>query len=760
MAESVGLASGILALATFAFQSSVSLYETVNSFRSHPKRVRDLLGELEALSDVLAPLVDLIKSNYDADLSVLEMPLLRCGNVCKEFQQVLLRCVSRSNSNRTSFRDWARITYMGDDIKDFRDLLAGYKATINIALIDTTLRQSAVAVQSIRDYEGLIQDTKEDLAAQLGSIDRKLEQLAEKDGAQSESDVVELHSLREERLSTEKCLQICAQLSSHIDQIHLRSDDAGPFWESVGAGASPEMVTNEGLQECKNSLAVTAAKLEKHMRDIMDQLLSKSKTSISSDEDAQDLSRLRDEWETARQCLDICSRASSTERTELQMMEDEKYSTQRSLDICDHSCALIDQSQSRLAGEEEESSKPIDHMSSSIVQKSLSLATANSLDSVQKEDLSQGQLEEAEKVEVQVRETRWQIPGLEHPDAHFISEAAIHNTHVDFGDSDSSTDNNSVFSDPLSIPSTSSLNPGKEEITLLLIQQFANLLNEDGVVLLLLSTGVSKNFIGFQKMQNNFRRLLKQFANNLEADIVSEPHRDLKRFVSLYSVMITRELFAIAPIYEHRNIKPHVLEAEHGAGLVEKRQAREKKVELYLQSLHRGNTAPNTAPQASDVIKIFNTDDEESDQDSVAEEVGVVEPYEGSLQNLDQMKNFILGSTAYQILRRQLEEFVQPSLSSRFRDIVTRWSNPEHKNHGDIDRYKLRNLVTELQNASPFKIQFERNENSPRFVRFVSSFQHVIERWTGESWEWWPLPRCQRPLSESESRLRWKCIQP
>ncbi|KAL3255320.1 hypothetical protein ABHI18_008285 [Aspergillus niger] len=60
---------------------------------------------------------------------------------------------------------------MGSNIDDLRDLLAGYKATINIALTDATLRQSTVAVESIRDYEDLIQDTKEDLGAQLKNID-------------------------------------------------------------------------------------------------------------------------------------------------------------------------------------------------------------------------------------------------------------------------------------------------------------------------------------------------------------------------------------------------------------------------------------------------------------------------------------------------------------------------------------------------------------------------------------------------------------
>ncbi|KAJ5261075.1 hypothetical protein N7478_011670 [Penicillium angulare] len=309
MAEPIGVASGILALATFAFRCSVSLYETVESFRSHPKRVRDLLGELGALSDVLTGLVDLVKSNSGVDLSMLDLPLLRCGNVCKEFQQVVLQCASRSNSNRTIFRDWAKLTFMGNNIDDFRDLLAGYKATINIALTDANLRLSAAAVENIEEYESLIQDAKEDLGARLESIDRKLAELVEKDTTQPGADAGEMRSLREERLSTEKCLQICAQLSRHIDQIQLISDEAGSSRGSGGAEASPESVTNEGLRECKISLTATTFKLEKHMRDVMDRLLAKSKTTASSDEDTQDLSRLRDEWETARQCLDICSRA-------------------------------------------------------------------------------------------------------------------------------------------------------------------------------------------------------------------------------------------------------------------------------------------------------------------------------------------------------------------------------------------------------------------------------------------------------------------
>jgi Fungal N-terminal domain of STAND proteins len=139
MAEPISLAAGLLALATFAFQSSITLYNTIQSFQSHPKRVRDLTEELEALSGVLGPLSETVSATTDVDLSTLDLPLLRCGNACKEFEQELLKCSSRSGSSRTSFRDWAKLTYMGDDIDGFRRLLAGYKLTICIALTDANL---------------------------------------------------------------------------------------------------------------------------------------------------------------------------------------------------------------------------------------------------------------------------------------------------------------------------------------------------------------------------------------------------------------------------------------------------------------------------------------------------------------------------------------------------------------------------------------------------------------------------------------------
>lgn len=149
MAEPIGIASGLLAFAIIALESSTKLYNTIHSFQSHPKRVRDLIEEIQALNGVLGPLTDTISANAGLNLSALDLPLQRCGKSCEEFEQEIIKCSRRTNGVRTSFREWAKLRYMGDDIDGFRRLLAGYKSTITIALTDVTLYVPLFLVMSI-----------------------------------------------------------------------------------------------------------------------------------------------------------------------------------------------------------------------------------------------------------------------------------------------------------------------------------------------------------------------------------------------------------------------------------------------------------------------------------------------------------------------------------------------------------------------------------------------------------------------------------
>lgn len=138
MAEPIGLASGLLRLVVFAFQSGNTLYRVVESFQNNQRTIRDLREELEALNKVLQSLYE-TTANADADLTALKLPLLQCGKACKEFEAVIIKSTAHSGGPRTSFRDWAKLNYIGDDIVGFKHMLAGYKSTIIIALSDANL---------------------------------------------------------------------------------------------------------------------------------------------------------------------------------------------------------------------------------------------------------------------------------------------------------------------------------------------------------------------------------------------------------------------------------------------------------------------------------------------------------------------------------------------------------------------------------------------------------------------------------------------
>lgn len=138
MADPLGAASAIITLVVVASQSSKLLYQTISSFQSNNRAVRELKEELESLDGVLQSLQETLKKP-DADLDALESPLLRCNKACQEFSKLIEKHAPRSGGNRNSFRDWAKLKYLGQDIAGFKNMLAGYKSTIAIALGDANM---------------------------------------------------------------------------------------------------------------------------------------------------------------------------------------------------------------------------------------------------------------------------------------------------------------------------------------------------------------------------------------------------------------------------------------------------------------------------------------------------------------------------------------------------------------------------------------------------------------------------------------------
>ncbi|RDL32368.1 Uncharacterized protein BP5553_08824 [Venustampulla echinocandica] len=327
MADPISTASGVLALAVFALKSSQVLYQTVASFQSNQRIVRELREELEALDAVLQALRD-TATNTDPGLTMLSLPLFRCGNACKDFEAVIVKCTAHSNGSRTSFRDWAKLRYMGDDISGFKNMLAGYKSTVIIALGDANIRLSVVTAQFLEEYKAIITNTTSDLEEHLQEIDNKLQSLSLQSTTISDEQAAERGAIQEEKDSTQQCLGICAQVSAHIDQAQPNSfEKISTATGSQNVDASSKnpswarVVTADTFKECKEKISNATTQLEVHLQDIDNRLRNLHSTSPETpNEQAAEKEQIKAELDSIKQCLAICADASTQankERTNL-----------------------------------------------------------------------------------------------------------------------------------------------------------------------------------------------------------------------------------------------------------------------------------------------------------------------------------------------------------------------------------------------------------------------------------------------------------
>jgi hypothetical protein len=130
----IGISSGITTLVSLTLQSSTALYSTIKSFQSKEKIVRELRDEVQDLNEVLRTLEKSI-GDVAVILEALERVLSRCCNACKEFNDLVVDYTKHSTDQRVSIRDWWKLRYLGGDIAGFKNMLAGYKATLTIALV-------------------------------------------------------------------------------------------------------------------------------------------------------------------------------------------------------------------------------------------------------------------------------------------------------------------------------------------------------------------------------------------------------------------------------------------------------------------------------------------------------------------------------------------------------------------------------------------------------------------------------------------------
>jgi hypothetical protein len=121
MAEVVGLASGILTLVVFAFDTSKLLYEAVSSFKSQRKAVKDFQTDLESLLIILSSIREQAqRSSEVARLEPLRVPLDCCAIIRAEIREMLGACTVHSKEGRDSIRDGLNMRYKEKSFEDVR----------------------------------------------------------------------------------------------------------------------------------------------------------------------------------------------------------------------------------------------------------------------------------------------------------------------------------------------------------------------------------------------------------------------------------------------------------------------------------------------------------------------------------------------------------------------------------------------------------------------------------------------------------------
>ena len=118
-------------------------------------------------------------------------------------------------------------------------------------------RTSTISVEAIQSCRSLIETTTIDLEAYLDNIQQKLETLAPSENLGGDPDMAIVKRMEDERLSTEKGLQLGLQLSQYIDQIQSSfAADEERLPHLFDPNPTSKMLVGEGLDGCKDRQAI------------------------------------------------------------------------------------------------------------------------------------------------------------------------------------------------------------------------------------------------------------------------------------------------------------------------------------------------------------------------------------------------------------------------------------------------------------------------------------------------------------------------
>jgi serine/threonine protein kinase len=306
--------------------------------------------------------------------------------------------------------------------------------------------------------------------------------------------------------------------------------------------------------------------------------------------------------------------------------------------------------------------------------------------------------------------------------------------------------------------STSSKTSIEHRVKSLARDEFITLLLDDESLEGIYRTAILSPRIGPDKFEKRLRHFLNLYSIDLKKEAISRVQNSavyLVRSQSRYMANTIRR--AMAQINDG-SMKLELLQQRHKAtgrdlDLVERflqdadRNTRPEDERTLESSQQRPSEGPELQPKSGEK----DSDSEDSNSDD-----GMIEPQEDeALNTLSAIKEFMVSSNAFFVLRENLWHFAHRTLRTRMSRIFNKVSESDHENPlPEASRARLNSLIKELDRIPPDQIWIsDQDINS-----FSNSFKGIIEDRTGETWDWWPLRPRIRALPAGQARLHWRCV--
>lgn len=176
-----------------------------------------------------------------------------------------------------------------------------------------------VTADLLNEYKDMIKNTAADLEELLQGIDErinsKISRIPENSAINTYSEDEE-HNVEEERASIAQCLRICEEVSMHINEVQAKNLAVTPILAGeqhtgvkLGGITLARLTTSNTLDDCKRGLGVTSSQLKTQLDDLNNRIAKLSQRDETVEEHAPGKQSMKDELESIKQCLAICTQA-------------------------------------------------------------------------------------------------------------------------------------------------------------------------------------------------------------------------------------------------------------------------------------------------------------------------------------------------------------------------------------------------------------------------------------------------------------------